>query len=701
LQQTPPVVVRIPLVPSNPYGTNYANDIEVLPGDGTSILIAESASRAVAVYDGTFKRKISTGNFVADHIERTGTANTYICLHGTSFSRLSINPEAITISQENIGIGETLVMRGAGNRILTSNRILLNSTNLTEVARLGVTRLGFTDIPAFDESKQAAYLLTGSTLTSYRMSDGVSQASFTFTGTPQYDWAQILVPWGTDGFAATGSDGKIYIARWLAPSDTTAPTRVSITDSASGGNIPINVPITYTVTFSEDINESTVQASDFGIEGTAGGNIGAITEISSGVFTVVFTPTSPGTLRLRINAGASLSDFAGNALNTIAALVDNTTLTVISSNAPLPWIAADIGTGIIAGSTTFNAGTVTQSGSGVIANTSDKFHFAHQTLTGDGEIIARISNLGNTGTTSRVGVMIRDTLAANSKHVFMGMSGTNGYRLVHRASTGGLTTVTNSSTGTVPNTWVRLIRSGNTITAFKSANGTSWTLVSSISNMTFASTCYVGLALGSSSVTTLNTSQFTDVRVIQHLPLPLPWSNADIGTGMIAGSTTFNAGTFTQSGSGVIGSTSDKFHFAHQTLTGNGEIIARISNLNSTDTTTRVGVMIRDSLAANSKYVFMGMSGTSALQFQRRESTGGLTLAYGINTGMVPNNWVRLVRSGDTIITYRSANGTSWEVVEGNSNMTLGSTCYVGLAVGSSSVTSLNTSQFTNVSVTP
>ena len=112
---------------------------------------------------------------------------------------------------------------------------------------------------------------------------------------------------------------------------------------------------------------------------------------------------------------------------------------------PLPWLKGDIGTGMLAGSLTYNAGTFTQAGSGVIGSTSDNLNFTYQTLTGDGEIIARISVLQDTGTSSRVGVMIRDTLAANSMHIFMGMTGTNAYRWVRRTTTGGTTSSSNCS----------------------------------------------------------------------------------------------------------------------------------------------------------------------------------------------------------------------------------------------------------------
>ena len=191
---------------------------------------------------------------------------------------------------------------------------------------------------------------------------------------------------------------------------------------------------------------------------------------------------------------------------------DEAELRITVVGLPLPWVTGDIGTGMLASSASCSAGTFTQAGSGKFGGTSDKFCFTYQTLSGDGEIIAKVSSLQNTGTSSRVGVMIRDSLATNSRQVFMGLTSTNAYRWVRRTSTGGSNSTTSSSTGTVPNTWVRLVRSGSTITASKSVNGTLWTTVGS-TTVTMATNCYIGLAVTSGSSTTLNTSQFSNVSV--------------------------------------------------------------------------------------------------------------------------------------------------------------------------------------------
>ena len=110
--------------------------------------------------------------------------------------------------------------------------------------------------------------------------------------------------------------------------DDTPPTLTSIADNKSGGPIATGTLVSYTVTFSEAIDASTVTAANFGNAGTAAIAIGSVTETTptSGIFLVQVTPTSPGTLILKVNTGAVVKDLAGNVLNTTSAIVDDTTI---------------------------------------------------------------------------------------------------------------------------------------------------------------------------------------------------------------------------------------------------------------------------------------------------------------------------------------------------------------------------------------
>ena len=123
--------------------------------------------------------------------------------------------------------------------------------------------------------------------------------------------------------------------------DGTPPTLTSISDDKSGGPIPVNTLVTYTVTFSEDMDAVTVTPASFGNSGTATVTLGSVNEISPGVFTVEATPTAEGTLQLQIHAASALKDVAGNNLDTVSAILDDTTLTVDGTPPTLTSITDD------------------------------------------------------------------------------------------------------------------------------------------------------------------------------------------------------------------------------------------------------------------------------------------------------------------------------------------------------------------------
>jgi regulation of enolase protein 1 (concanavalin A-like superfamily) len=180
---------------------------------------------------------------------------------------------------------------------------------------------------------------------------------------------------------------------------------------------------------------------------------------------------------------------------------------------PAPWQTADLGTPTVTGGAAHTNGVYTVIGAGSISGTADSFRFVYQSLSGDGEIRARVFSAQNTGNSARAGVMIRESLNSNSKHAMMNIAPNGTFRFQRRTSTGGSTSSTTSSSGTFPNAWVRLVRSGNTITAYRSANGSTWTQVGS-ATITMASQIYMGVGVASGSSATLNTSVFDNVTVV-------------------------------------------------------------------------------------------------------------------------------------------------------------------------------------------
>lgn len=180
--------------------------------------------------------------------------------------------------------------------------------------------------------------------------------------------------------------------------------------------------------------------------------------------------------------------------------------------------------------------------------------------------------------------------------------------------------------------------------------------------------------------------------------LPSPWSSQDIGTPALAGSASATSGTFTVRAAGSdIWGTSDQFHFVYQTLSADGEIVARVDSITQAHQWSKAGVMMRETLTATSKHAYALASAGKGNAFQRRLSTRGSS-THTAGTYTTPPRWVRLVRTGNTFRSYESSNGTTWQAI-GSSSITMASTIYVGLAVTSHNTNARTTATISQVRI--
>jgi hypothetical protein len=163
------------------------------------------------------------------------------------------------------------------------------------------------------------------------------------------------------------------------------------------------------------------------------------------------------------------------------------------------------------------------------------------------------------------------------------------------------------------------------------------------------------------------------------------------------------AGTFTMTGSGTdIWGTADEFHFAYKTLTGQGSIVARVESVDNTDPWAKAGVMIRETLEPGSAHAFACVTPESGVASQGRIDTGGTSFDTD-EGGITAPHWVKLERSIAGVFTVsHSANGSSWVPVSGSNptNIQMGSTVYVGLAVTSNDAGATCQAVFSNVTTT-
>jgi type II secretory pathway pseudopilin PulG/regulation of enolase protein 1 (concanavalin A-like superfamily) len=174
------------------------------------------------------------------------------------------------------------------------------------------------------------------------------------------------------------------------------------------------------------------------------------------------------------------------------------------------WQNQDIGNVGAAGSANESDGSWIINASGVdIWNNTDEFHYVYQSMSGDGQIIARVVSVEYTDSWAKAGVMIRETLDGDSKHAMMVVTPGNGTAFQRRTTTAGSSDHTPGSTVTAPY-WVKLVRSGNTFTGYESPDGSTWTLVGS-DTITMATDVYIGLAVTSHSDGVLCTAVIDNV----------------------------------------------------------------------------------------------------------------------------------------------------------------------------------------------
>jgi regulation of enolase protein 1 (concanavalin A-like superfamily) len=446
----------------------------------------------------------------------------------------------------------------------------------------------------------------------------------------------------------------------VTPTDTTPPTVVA---TPPGGTFAGTQSVTLTAT---DNNPGT------SIYFTTNGSTPTS---SSPRYTAPMAIAATTTLKFVAVDAAGNSSAVGAQTYTIAPVPPD------GGALPAGWQTQDIGAVGVTGKASFASGTYSVTGAGAdIWGTADALRYAYVTLSGDGQISARVATEQNVNVWTKAGVMIRDSVAPGSAQALMLVSPGKGTAFQRRVATNGVSTHTAGALVTAPY-WVRLTRIGNTITASQSADGSTWTVVGT-DTIAFAPTVLIGLAVSSHSSTAAATATFDNVVVES------PWSNQDIGAVGLAGSTSIAGGVFTLTGAGAdIWDTADAFHFTYQRLTGDGEIVARVASMSATHSWHKVGVMIRNDLTPGSAHALMLVSSGKGLAFQRRVAANALTTHTAGPLSAAPS-WVKVARAGNVITASCSPDGITWNVV-GSDTIALAPTVYIGLANSSHNTAAL------------
>ena len=200
--------------------------------------------------------------------------------------------------------------------------------------------------------------------------------------------------------------------------------------------------------------------------------------ISAGSYTLKATPYS----------GSNGSGEAGQAVTV--------NFSVVLNSLPNGQTSSNVGNTAFSTLVTHNNGSYLISASGAdIWGTADAFGFVHQDSSGDIEVTAQVESIENTNSWAKAGVMIRETLDANSKHAMTVVTPAQGASFQRRTATGATSGHTTFKGITAPE-YVRVLRTGNKFTGYFSSDNTIWYPMNSVI-IGMASAVKVGMAVTS------------------------------------------------------------------------------------------------------------------------------------------------------------------------------------------------------------
>jgi len=338
-----------------------------------------------------------------------------------------------------------------------------------------------------------------------------------------------------------------------------------------------------------------------------------------------------------------------------------------------------------------NGSTTLTTAGGDIWNSADSFRFAWSSLSGDGIFVARLASMDATDPWAMAGVMVRETLDANSRHASLLLTPGNGVVFRWRESVGATTTQVTKSGVAAPG-WLALRRAGSVITGYHSTDGVNWTQIG-WRNIAMGQTVYVGFAYASLNPA-VGHAVFDSVK--KDTLAPAPWQVADIGALNAGNIDVFTADTMRiRAGGNDVWDRTDNFRYVYQSLPSDGRLIVRVASQASSDVWAKSGVMIRSSLDSNSRNLLLAVTPGNGLTLQWRSQPGSTSAILSQTTGTAAPVWLKLERFGSDATAYYSADGSTWTKSGSLSGMT--GEMLLGLAASSHNSTLFNETLFDHV----
>ncbi|NJO06759.1 MAG: hypothetical protein HC876_15260 [Chloroflexaceae bacterium] len=397
-----------------------------------------------------------------------------------------------------------------------------------------------------------------------------------------------------------------------------------------------------------------------------------------------------------------------------------------------PWSMIDIGSAASRpGTTIVNGGTVFLCGSGTqLWSTNDGLRYVYQNATGSNyTIVARLTDMDTVHPLTKIGLMLRGSTGANAQHFSVMMTESNAVRVQWRSTTNASSSDGGGAGPNVPviPTWLRIVKNGDTLQAAYSVasnpGSNDWVNVGAPQRVELPVNYLAGMFASSRDSGQLASATFTSISLSgSGAPTATPtapplalecgnpsvngaWSSTDIGTASsLPGTTISQRSTVFICGAGnQVWSTSDGLRYVYQNVQNDiVTIVARVIDWETPERYTKVGVMIRSSVASVSAHFSVMVTREDGVRVQWRSSTGGISTdggSAGPSQPVIPT-WLRVTRNNGQLQAYystASAPGTNdWVAVGQPVSISFPTVATAGMFVSSRNASKLASGTFTS-----
>ena len=328
---------------------------------------------------------------------------------------------------------------------------------------------------------------------------------------------------------------------------------------------------------------------------------------------------------------------------------------------------------------------------------TDSFNFIYTERTGNFDVSVRVDSveqLGTKGGDPKAALMARADTTPGSQNVSLNVVATRGYiEYLYRPNANGGTTEFNPSTspGLAFPQWIRLQRDGDIFRSYRSANGKDWTVISE-GTVVMPEAILVGLNTNP-DINEAGARLKVQYSNLSIAPADQGFQWADIGdpAPITPGKVSFGTepGEVEVEAGGLrTWDNTDSFNFVYKEYSGDFDVKVRVNSVTQNGTPggdPKAALMARADLTPGSPNVSLNVVATRGyIEYLYRPSANGGTTEFNPSTspGLTFPQWIRLRRSGNKFISYRSTDNRNWSKIS-EGEVALPETVLVGLNTNS------------------